>query len=143
MSKKLELDRSARYTCEICWSSFQVDLGSGRWMEESPRFSVSSCPASRDSCCPDQHFQLLFPEAFKSYRAGVSVFAESGFGAAPSQGLPSHSGAQKTILSFFLSFFLVFLGPHMQHMEVPRSNQSHSCQPIPQPQQRQILNPLS
>ena len=106
MSKKLELDRSARYTCEICWSSFQVDLGSGRWMEESPRFSVSSCPASRDSCCPDQHFQLLFPEAFKSYRAGVSVFSESGFGEVPSQGLPSHSGAQKTILSFF--FFGLF-----------------------------------
>ena len=45
---------------------------------------------------------------------------------------------------FFLSFFF-FLGPHLWHMEVPRlgSNQSCCCQPMPQPQQHQILNPLS
>ena len=35
------------------------------------------------------------------------------------------------------SFFFFFLGPHIQHMEVPRLgvNQSYSCQPIPHPQQ--------
>ena len=32
-------------------------------------------------------------------------------------------------------FFLVFLGPHLWHME---SNRSRSCRPTPQPQQRQI-----
>ena len=38
-----------------------------------------------------------------------------------------------------------FLGPHLQHKEIPRlgSNQSCSCWPTPQSQQCQILNPLS
>ena len=38
--------------------------------------------------------------------------------------------------SFF--FFVVFSGPHLRHMEVPRlkgSNQRCSCRPAPQPQQ--------
>ena len=36
--------------------------------------------------------------------------------------------------------FFFFLGPHLWYMEVSRlgSNQSHSCWPTPQPQQRQI-----
>ena len=43
-------------------------------------------------------------------------------------------------LSLSLFFFPQFLGPHPQHMEVPRlgvelEHQSYSCQPIPQPQQ--------
>ena len=40
----------------------------------------------------------------------------------------------------FLSFFFVFLGPHPQHMEVPRLGvQSElSCRPTPQPQQCRI-----
>ena len=37
---------------------------------------------------------------------------------------------------FFLSFFLYFLGLHLEHIEVPRkgSNQSYSCRPTPQEQ---------
>ena len=37
-------------------------------------------------------------------------------------------------------FFLCFLGPYSLHMEVPgwRLNQSYSCQPKPQPLQREI-----
>ena len=49
------------------------------------------------------------------------------------------------IFFFFLSFFWrggVFLGPHLQHMEILRPrvrlNQSYSCLPTPQPQQRRI-----
>ena len=40
----------------------------------------------------------------------------------------------------FFFFFLVFFGPHPQLMEILRlgSNQSCSCWPMPQPQQRQI-----
>ena len=40
---------------------------------------------------------------------------------------------------FFFNFFL-FLGPHLQHMEVPKpgSNGSYSCWPMPQPQPLQI-----
>ena len=36
--------------------------------------------------------------------------------------------------------YIVFLGPHLRHMKVPRlgSNWSCSCQPMPQPQQWQI-----
>ena len=43
-----------------------------------------------------------------------------------------------TKLNFF--FFLVFLGPHPQHVEVPRlrSNWSYCCWLTPEPQQRQI-----
>ena len=43
-------------------------------------------------------------------------------------------------LSPILFFFFVFLGPHPWHVEVPRLgvNQSYSCQPTPQPQQRGI-----
>ena len=47
---------------------------------------------------------------------------------------------------FYLFIYLfVFLGPHLQHMDVPRLvlNHSCSCWPRPQPQQWQILNPLS
>ena len=46
----------------------------------------------------------------------------------------------KSIEFFFVCLF-VFLGPHPQHMEVPRlggSNRSCSCRPMPEPQQRQI-----
>ena len=40
---------------------------------------------------------------------------------------------------FYLFIYLVFLGPNMQHMEIPRgSNWSYSCLPTPQPQQHQI-----
>ena len=44
---------------------------------------------------------------------------------------------------YFILFLLlccVFLGPHLQHMEVPRRgiNQSCSCRPTPQLQQHQI-----
>ena len=59
-------------------------------------------------------------------------------------------------LCVFFLFFYFFLGPPPRHMEVPRSNQSCSCRPIPQrdlshicdlhhspPRQCQILNPLS
>ena len=44
---------------------------------------------------------------------------------------------------FFVCF--VFLGQHLQHMDVPRlgSNRSCSYQPTPEPWQCQILNPLS
>ena len=44
---------------------------------------------------------------------------------------------------FFFSF--VFLGQQPWHMEVPRlgSNQSCCCHPTPEPQQRQILNPMT
>ena len=44
-------------------------------------------------------------------------------------------------LSFFFFCLFVFLGPHLQHMEVPRlrgSNWSCSCWPMPEPQQRGI-----
>ena len=36
---------------------------------------------------------------------------------------------------FCLFVCFCFLGPHLQHTEIPRlgSNQSHSCQPIPRP----------
>ena len=37
-----------------------------------------------------------------------------------------------------LEFFFSFLGLHLRHVEVPRLNQSHSCQPMSQPQQCQI-----
>ena len=42
-------------------------------------------------------------------------------------------------------FFFFFLGSHLRHMAVPiyGSNRSYSCPPTPQPQQHQILNPLS
>ena len=46
--------------------------------------------------------------------------------------------------SFFFFFFFwsfVFLGPHPQHMEVPRlegKNRSYNCLPTPQPHQHQI-----
>ena len=43
----------------------------------------------------------------------------------------------------FTYLFIYFLGPHLRHMEVPRSNWSYGCWPAPQPQQRWILNPLS
>ena len=60
------------------------------------------------------------------------------------------------ILSYpILSYFILFLGPHLQHMEVPRLGQSCSCWPLQQTQQckvrvasatyaaaRWILNPL-
>ena len=48
-------------------------------------------------------------------------------------------------LLFLFFFFLVSLGPHPWHMEAPRLGVkwSYSCWPLPQPQQRQILNPLS
>ena len=44
------------------------------------------------------------------------------------------------MLLFFyhkVNFFFVFMGPHLQHMEVPRlcSNRSYSCQPTLRPQQ--------
>ena len=42
----------------------------------------------------------------------------------------------RTFLFFFLSF--VLLGPHPQHMEVPRSNRIYSCWPTPEPQQCKI-----
>ena len=48
-----------------------------------------------------------------------------------------HTGVlrQKNDKFFFLIFFF-FLGPHLQHMEVPRiGNWSCSHQPMPQPQQ--------
>ena len=38
----------------------------------------------------------------------------------------------------YFNFFLVFLGPHLGHMEVPRSNGSRSCWPTPQSQQCRI-----
>ena len=43
-------------------------------------------------------------------------------------------------LVFFFFSFLSFFGPHLWHTEVPRlgDNQSYSCRPTPQPQQRQI-----
>ena len=43
-------------------------------------------------------------------------------------------------LVFVCLFVLVFLGPHLWHMEVPRlgSNRSCSCWPTPQPQQSGI-----
>ena len=48
---------------------------------------------------------------------------------------------------FYLYFFvfLPFLGPLLRRMEVPwlGENWSCSCRPTPQPQQCQILNPLS
>ena len=42
--------------------------------------------------------------------------------------------------SLFFFSFLSFFGPHLWHTEVPRlgDNQSYSCRPTPQPQQRQI-----
>ena len=42
-------------------------------------------------------------------------------------------------------FFLVFLGPHLGHMEVPRLGIKSElcCRFTPQPQQHQILHPLS
>ena len=41
---------------------------------------------------------------------------------------------------FFFTFFLVFIGPHSQHMEVPRLGVEWELQlpPTPQPQQCQI-----
>ena len=47
-------------------------------------------------------------------------------------------------ICFFISF-LSFLRLHPWHMEVPKlgMEQEQYLQPIPQPQQRQILNPLS
>ena len=52
-----------------------------------------------------------------------------------------HKGLQFSLecfLSFF--FFFVFLGPHPRHTEVARLvvNQSYSCLPTPQPQERWI-----
>ena len=40
----------------------------------------------------------------------------------------------------FFFFFLVFLGPHPWHMEVPRLGveSERSCRPPPQPRQHQI-----
>ena len=52
-----------------------------------------------------------------------------------------------TLLQVFIfNFYLFILGPHLQHMEVPRLGvelELYSCRPIPQPQPHQILNPLS
>ena len=50
-----------------------------------------------------------------------------------------YSKGQFTTL-YYLFIYLFFLGPHLQHMEVPRlgSNWSCSCQPAPQPQQHHI-----
>ena len=49
-----------------------------------------------------------------------------------------------SIIAFVIEFFffglLSFLGPYLQHMEVPRLglNPSSSCRPMPEPQQHQI-----
>ena len=54
--------------------------------------------------------------------------------------LPRGASFSHSFFSFFFFFFFVFLGPHPWHVEVPRLgvNQSYSCQPTPQPQQRGI-----
>ena len=68
--------------------------------------------------------------------AGLGV---SGHGHLLSRTYPS---LPAVFLFFFVFFFLVFLGPHPQHMEVPRlvpsSNRSCSHWPTPQPQQLRI-----
>ena len=45
------------------------------------------------------------------------------------------------IIFYFIFVFLICLVPNLQHMKVPRrgANQSGSCRPTPQPQQRQII----
>ena len=47
---------------------------------------------------------------------------------------------QSTFSLSCFGVFLVFLGPHLQHMEVPRLGLNQSCShwPIPQPEQCQI-----
>ena len=71
---------------------------------------------------------------------GVSLYLESG-NIAHMIDVPFDVNFLK--LTFFV-FFSVFLGLNPWHMEVPRLglNQSCSCWPILQPQQRGILNPL-
>ena len=51
----------------------------------------------------------------------------------------SRSWASLVVLPFLLCFS-VFLGPHLWQLEVPRLglNQTCSCRPTPQPQQRRI-----
>ena len=41
---------------------------------------------------------------------------------------------------WLIDWLIVFLGPHSQHMEIPRLglNWSYSCWPVPQPQQHTI-----
>ena len=46
------------------------------------------------------------------------------------------------MICFILFYFIYFLGLHLQHTGLG-SNGSCSCQPTPQAQQHQILNPLS
>ena len=55
--------------------------------------------------------------------------------------IPFHRYATVCLsVRFFVCVCFFSLGPHLQHMEVPRlgSNQSCSCQPTPEPQQHQI-----
>ena len=49
-------------------------------------------------------------------------------------------GSFFSFVSFFLSFFFCFLGPHLQHMEVPRLGAESELwlPPQPQPQQHQV-----
>ena len=51
----------------------------------------------------------------------------------------------KEVLDLFVGFLFVFLGPHPQHMDVPRLGVEWelSRRPRPQPQRGRILNPLS
>ena len=53
----------------------------------------------------------------------------------------SHDGYRPWGGFFFFSFW--FLGPYPWHLEVPRLGVESELQPMPQPQQHGILNPLS
>ena len=60
--------------------------------------------------------------------------------------LPSQKEIEDaSIKVFYCYLFIFFLWLHLRHIEVPRPgvNWSFSCQPMPQPRQCQILNPLS
>ena len=100
------------------------------------------------------------------HRRLKEIYSGGGWGGAGAESLRSrtrchrciagHAGTQRGAplgqpkaaegeLWVFVLFCFCFLGLYPKHMEVPRLGvqSSHSCQPIPQPQQHQILDPLS
>ena len=71
------------------------------------------------------------------YSATVNIGVHVSFWVMVFSGQMSRSGISGSYgNSIFRVFFFSFLGPYLQHMELPRlgSNQSFRCQPIPQPQ---------